>query len=477
MIEVNCPSCGKGYKLADKLAGRRVKCRQCGKPIDVPGAAGDKAKAEPERGGQSKGPDWDLVFGSIAEPGAGEAGTAGQAAVAPGDDPSSRIAPPIARDTTAAPAHLRGTAHAGGAMLPAMDRSAAKGYTLDPTRRSPKTHDLDTTLESHPLVYALAVIGHGSNIAATIWLVARISKHIPEGTWRIWLAVGLDIGMHLAVLIPLLAFAIAIAGRFLKFDAGPTIVRTYALTAIGPLLMSIAIWTDNPDWVSGLMISILVLVPLLFYVLFPLDVVRCIAAIIAAVLVYLVMMSCVAFLLAVTLPKDARKFVMSPGVKPVMNFFVREMDLDAPPRTKQAPAIVRDPPDPHRPSNPPPQLERRQPERLSTVDDAITVLSDPGFEDRFYRDAMDIVRRADPSQLTLAQREQLTPLLQRRLHDPDSAIAAQALEALTQIAPAAADQGLRFQITENAPAPRGWPSASPTRSRVMARPATTWRSC
>lgn len=34
-IAIKCPACGRGYKLKDELAGKRVKC-QCGQPIIVP---------------------------------------------------------------------------------------------------------------------------------------------------------------------------------------------------------------------------------------------------------------------------------------------------------------------------------------------------------------------------------------------------------------------------------------------------------
>lgn len=37
MIEIACPKCAKGYRLADKFAGKKVKCKQCGQNIQIKG--------------------------------------------------------------------------------------------------------------------------------------------------------------------------------------------------------------------------------------------------------------------------------------------------------------------------------------------------------------------------------------------------------------------------------------------------------
>lgn len=36
MIDVTCPSCGKQYRLADDLSGKRVRCKECAETIAVP---------------------------------------------------------------------------------------------------------------------------------------------------------------------------------------------------------------------------------------------------------------------------------------------------------------------------------------------------------------------------------------------------------------------------------------------------------
>lgn len=44
-IQVECPSCGKRYRMKDELAGSSVSCRECGEDIDVPDEWGNAAPA------------------------------------------------------------------------------------------------------------------------------------------------------------------------------------------------------------------------------------------------------------------------------------------------------------------------------------------------------------------------------------------------------------------------------------------------
>jgi hypothetical protein len=39
MIRFSCPSCGAAQSAAEEAAGKKAKCRQCGKPFVVPRAA------------------------------------------------------------------------------------------------------------------------------------------------------------------------------------------------------------------------------------------------------------------------------------------------------------------------------------------------------------------------------------------------------------------------------------------------------
>ena len=65
-IAVECPSCGKRYKLRDDLAGDTVPCKDCGEDIDVPGGrrggGGSRGRRKRKSGGGNAG----LVIGGAA---------------------------------------------------------------------------------------------------------------------------------------------------------------------------------------------------------------------------------------------------------------------------------------------------------------------------------------------------------------------------------------------------------------------------
>ena len=54
-IAVECPSCGKRYKLRDDLAGDTVPCKDCGEDIDVPGGRRGGGGSRGRRKGKSSG--------------------------------------------------------------------------------------------------------------------------------------------------------------------------------------------------------------------------------------------------------------------------------------------------------------------------------------------------------------------------------------------------------------------------------------
>jgi uncharacterized protein (TIGR00266 family) len=47
MIKFACPSCQKGYRVKDELAGRKAKCKACGEPMQVPALEAQLAVATP----------------------------------------------------------------------------------------------------------------------------------------------------------------------------------------------------------------------------------------------------------------------------------------------------------------------------------------------------------------------------------------------------------------------------------------------
>ena len=54
-IAVECPSCGKRYKLRDDLAGDTIPCKDCGEDIDVPGGRRGGGGSRGRRKGKSSG--------------------------------------------------------------------------------------------------------------------------------------------------------------------------------------------------------------------------------------------------------------------------------------------------------------------------------------------------------------------------------------------------------------------------------------
>lgn len=46
-IQFNCPHCNRPYSVADAHAGKKFACKQCGKPVDVPGDPGSSGRVIP----------------------------------------------------------------------------------------------------------------------------------------------------------------------------------------------------------------------------------------------------------------------------------------------------------------------------------------------------------------------------------------------------------------------------------------------
>lgn len=68
-ITIECSGCHRSYRLDDKLAGQRVRCRDCGAAIDIPGAA-PAAPADPAGAGDGGPgvPDLRSLFGAPGQP-------------------------------------------------------------------------------------------------------------------------------------------------------------------------------------------------------------------------------------------------------------------------------------------------------------------------------------------------------------------------------------------------------------------------
>lgn len=47
MIKFACPACQKAYQVADELAGKRIKCKACGKAVQIPQRTAPQAAGQP----------------------------------------------------------------------------------------------------------------------------------------------------------------------------------------------------------------------------------------------------------------------------------------------------------------------------------------------------------------------------------------------------------------------------------------------
>src|SRR5690349_20470479 len=65
MIEITCPKCGKAYRLQDQLAGKRVRCRDCGETLDVPEPVLANASAP---SAEAEGDDDDIPLQAMTPP-------------------------------------------------------------------------------------------------------------------------------------------------------------------------------------------------------------------------------------------------------------------------------------------------------------------------------------------------------------------------------------------------------------------------
>lgn len=94
VIETECPSCGKGYRVKDELDGRKIRCKKCGKPFKVEDFtaqqedAWDADYADDEQGDEQYGDD----YGAQTDPYAAPASMPGRKKKRSGGQSRSQIA-------------------------------------------------------------------------------------------------------------------------------------------------------------------------------------------------------------------------------------------------------------------------------------------------------------------------------------------------------------------------------------------------
>src|SRR5918993_402714 len=100
-IPVQCEHCFKKYNAPDSMAGKKIKCRNCGKVFSVPGGADDEldlSSLQADEAAAGLGDD-DLMSGTAtgSRAGASHRTGAGMPGQRVGSDPSKGIAHKRAR--------------------------------------------------------------------------------------------------------------------------------------------------------------------------------------------------------------------------------------------------------------------------------------------------------------------------------------------------------------------------------------------
>src|SRR5688572_20967851 len=93
-IPVQCEHCFKKYNAPDSMAGKKIKCRNCGKVFAVPGGAIDDEMDLSGLSEEGAGSSDDLMSGSSvgSRAGASHRSAAGMSGQRIGTDPSKGIA-------------------------------------------------------------------------------------------------------------------------------------------------------------------------------------------------------------------------------------------------------------------------------------------------------------------------------------------------------------------------------------------------
>lgn len=261
-IAVQCSACRFGFQVKDKWSGRRVKCRRCGGPVEVPGEKlADEAFATTSHEPQLR--DDPAVTGetgpSASRSGSGSGGsTAGS---------HTGTTPPRGRDLAYIDA-------AGGAMRPlgAPALSAAEQLTFeyrDPwdlahsaiemrartaTRMCRRwKYPFEPLIEAH-LWKLLLLISVGLLATATVGLYQATKT---PGILSLQLAVGL---LGYTALLPLLVRTSKSCAQLLRYDGGTGLAFKTSITFIlaGGCVAAILAAYDQPGFYAAIAVGVIV---------------------------------------------------------------------------------------------------------------------------------------------------------------------------------------------------------------------------
>jgi predicted Zn finger-like uncharacterized protein len=233
-ITISCPSCNKEYRVDDKLAGKKVKCRECGTPISVGAAESSSAGTRPPESARSA-----------------EEAPASQQSGAVRRCPSCRT--PMAASATycnacgwsPAPAPTDAPVDAGYGVGGDAPVKRKRKWVRDPGNR--KLNSLDSLLNL--LLWCGLIAGLG------VWVF-----HIAKSPWGLGAVYLLPVGATLAAIVisaALMNVGIRLAARFLEFPPRDDSLNRCLLVLFLPFAVSLLAGWPGLD--SGLFSTIITL--------------------------------------------------------------------------------------------------------------------------------------------------------------------------------------------------------------------------
>jgi predicted Zn finger-like uncharacterized protein len=205
-IQVQCGACGAKYNVADAMAGKKVRCRQCGAVFGVPGPGAAEAAAPVTA--REAGDETESVTDGLEDSGA----------AAPPPKPAARpaarrpnVLPPVSRmpgaeetdDQEADEEDVEGYA---------LNRAPRYvGFAANPAFQFPGAELID---RFGPLVIGLGILA---------WMIAKTLRADDSGRpWVGFLRVAIYIGGYAAVVFPLTLWGVHRAGCKARFGMPPS---------------------------------------------------------------------------------------------------------------------------------------------------------------------------------------------------------------------------------------------------------------
>jgi predicted Zn finger-like uncharacterized protein len=223
-IQIQCPSCGKRYRVDDRFAGKRVKCRNCSASIVV---AADQPADDIE-----------------------EIDEAMEAAV--GGPP---VQDEVVADARPAPDRE------DGEDLPQGFGAAIHAARMRPSKRRFSISAYPGAAAAHqhlPWVIGLVCIGLSIHFA-----MQRVAA-APQPQWHTGLIIGLSMLLFLVAAVPLANRGLKRTAEMLRFDlpqgTGWRMLGLYSL----PVLLAMMLSDSVPGVICGILVGILMLMPLIW---------------------------------------------------------------------------------------------------------------------------------------------------------------------------------------------------------------------